>query len=243
MKATASRRTPNIEFLFLLPTFFFPFCSASLLALAKKTRLTIISGMNTNAFVIHAIFFEGTMALLGALLALFCGLDLGKAFQTADMAALFNQLALGVGIAAAMGIIFTILDHIPWSQLKKVSEKTKEIINESLKSASHINRFLVCLMAGVGEEVLFRGFIFVAIFEFWPWGLDFNMNIIAAIIASSVLFGLGHSITLLYFILTALLGVAFCLIFLWTGSLIAPIVAHALYDFYAMETALKEGNS
>lgn len=196
--------------------------------------------MNTNGFVIHMIIFEGAMALIGALLALFCGLDLGKAFQTSDMADFFNQFALGIGIAAAMGIFFTILDHIPWSQLKKVSEKTKEIVNDAFKKTSRFNRFLVCLLAGVGEEVLFRGFIFVVIFEFWPWGLEFNLNIIAAIIVSSTLFGLGHSITLLYFILTALLGVTFCLVFLWTGSLIAPVVAHALYDFYAIEFALKE---
>lgn len=196
--------------------------------------------MNTNGFAIYMIIFEGAMALIGALLALFCGLDLGKAFQTSDIADFFNQLALGVGIAAALGIVFTVLDHVPWSQLKRVSEKTREIVNESLKNSSHFNRFLVCLMAGVGEETLFRGFIFVAIFEFWPWGLEFNMNIIAAIVVSSVLFGLGHSITLLYFFLTALLGVFFCLVFLWTGSLIAPVVAHTLYDFYAIESALKE---
>ena len=181
------------------------------------------------------------MALIGALMALLCGLDLWKAFHTPDLAALFNQLGLGVGLAAVLGLVFTILDYIPWSKLREVSQKTKEVINESLKNSSHFNRLLVCLLAGVGEEVLFRGFIFVVIFEFWPWGLEFNLNIIAAIIVSSVLFGLGHSISLLYFILTALLGAAFCLVFLWTGSLIAPIVAHALYDFYAMESALKEG--
>ena len=197
--------------------------------------------MNTNGFVIHAILFEGAMALIGALMALLCGLDLWKAFHTPDLAALFNQLGLGVGLAAVLGLVFTILDYIPWSKLREVSQKTKEVINESLKNSSHFNRLLVCLLAGVGEEVLFRGFIFVVIFEFWPWGLEFNLNIIAAIIVSSVLFGLGHSISLLYFILTALLGAAFCLVFLWTGSLIAPIVAHALYDFYAMESALKEG--
>ena len=224
----------------MIATFFSPFGFPSRLALAKKTRLTIINVMNTNGFVIQMILFEGAMALIGALLALVCGLDLSKAFQTSDMAALYSQLALGVGLAAALGIVFTVLDHIPWSQLKTVSEKTKEIINESLKDSSHLNRFFVCLLAGVGEEILFRGFIFIAIFEFWPWGLEFNLNIFAAIIISSALFGLGHNISLMYFFLSSLLGAIFCLVFLWTGSLIAPVVAHALYDFYAIELALKE---
>ena len=180
------------------------------------------------------------MALVGAALALLCGLDLWKAFHTPDLATMFNQFGLGIGFAAGLGLIFTLLDYIPWSKLKQISQKTKEVINEALKNSSHFNRFLVCLLAGIGEEILFRGFIFVAIFEFWPWGLEYNMNIIAAILASSILFGLGHYVTLLYFVITGLLGAAFCLIFLWTGSLIAPVVAHALYDFYAMELALKE---
>ena len=196
-----------------------------------------------ESFVLQAILFEGAMALVGALLALLFGLDLWKAFQTSDMAALFNQIGFGIGLAAGLGLIFTVMDYIPWSQMKLISEKTKEVINEVLKYSTHFERFLVCLLAGIGEEILFRGFIFVVIFEFWPWGLEFNMNIIVAVIVSSVLFGLGHYISALYFFITGLLGAVFCLVFLWTGSLIAPVVAHALYDFYAMELALKESDA
>ena len=195
---------------------------------------------NGNSFVLQAIFFEGAMALIGAALALFCGLDLWKAFHTPDLLTLFKQFGLGVVFAAGMGLLFTLLDYIPWRRLKQVSQKTKEVVVATMKNVTRFNRFLVCLLAGIGEEILFRGFIFVAIFEFWPWGLEYNLNIIAAIVFSSILFGLGHYVTLLYFIITGLLGAAFCLVFLWTGSLIAPVVAHALYDFYAMELALKE---
>ena len=199
--------------------------------------------MNTNGFVLNMIIFEGSLALLGAFLALLCGLDLSKAFYTPDSETLFKQITLGIALAAAMGVIFTVMDYIPWSKLKQVSEKTRKIINESLKDSSRFNRFLVCFVAGVGEEILFRGFIFITIFEFWPWGLEFNMNIIAAVAISSILFGLGHFVTLLYFIITGLMGATFCLVFLWTGSLIAPVIAHALYDFYAMEMALRENNA
>ena len=198
---------------------------------------------NSESFVLQAIIFEGAMALAGALLSLFCGLDLWKAFHTPDLSTLFNQIGLGIGFAAGMGLLFTLLDYIPWSQLKQISQKTKEVINEVLKYSTHFERFLVCLLAGIGEEILFRGLIFVAIFEFWPWGLEFNMNIIVAVIVSSVLFGLGHYISALYFFITGLLGAVFCLVFFWTGSLIAPVVAHALYDFYAMELALKESDA
>lgn len=199
--------------------------------------------MKSDGFVIQAILFEGAMALLGALLALICGLDLSKAFYTPDLATLFSQIALGIGLAVGLGIFFTILDYIPSSHLKQISDLTKETVSETMKNSSRINRFLVCLMAGVGEEVLFRGFIFLAIFEFWPWGLEFNMNIIVAVVVSSILFGLGHYVTAIYFLITGLLGVAFCLVFLRTGLLIAPLVAHALYDFYAMEIALKESGA
>lgn len=198
---------------------------------------------NSNSFVLQTIIFEGAMAIIGAFLALLCGLDLWKAFHTNNSAELLWQLGLGIAISAGMCFIFTILDFIPWKCLKDVSEKTKDIVCETFKNTTRFNRFLVCTQAGIGEEILFRGFIFVVIFEFWPWGLEFNLNIIAAVVISSILFGLGHSVTLLYFIITGLMGAVFCLIFLWTGSLIAPIIAHALYDFYAMETALKENEA
>lgn len=198
---------------------------------------------DSNSFVLQTIIFEGALAIIGAFLALLCGLDLWKAFQTNNSSELLCQLGLGLAISAGMCLFFTILDLIPLKCLKDVSEKTKDIVCETFKNTTRFNRFLVCMQAGIGEEILFRGFIFIVIFEYWPWGLEFNMNIIAAIAISSILFGLGHCVTLLYFFITGLMGVFFCLIFLWTGSLIAPIVAHGLYDFYAMETALKEDDA
>ncbi|MBM4076959.1 MAG: CPBP family intramembrane metalloprotease, partial [Planctomycetes bacterium] len=48
-------------------------------------------------------------------------------------------------------------------------------------------------------------------------------------------FGLAHSITPLYALLASLLGLYLGIIFiaLGTENLIAPIVAHSLYDFVA----------
>ena len=202
-----------------------------------------MSSENSNYFVLQAIIFEGAMALIGALLSLLCGLDLSKAFLTSNSVELLWHLGLGIVFAACLGVFFTILELVPFDSLQRASEKAKEIVCETLNNTTRFNRFLICMLAGIGEEILFRGFIFVVIFEFWPWGLEFNMNIIAAIAISSILFGLGHSITRLYTIITGLMGVVFCLVFLWTGSLIAPIVAHALYDFFAMEFALRENDS
>ena len=190
--------------------------------------------------VMQAVIVEGGMALLGALLALLCGLDLGKAFFVSDASELVAQLSLGVALSAALALIFYLLDYLPLSSLKEISKLTQQTLKDTLDTATRFNRFLICLLAGIGEEILFRGFIFIAIFEFWPWGLEYHLNIIAAIAISSFLFGLGHSVTPLYVVIAGLLGAAFSLVFLWTGSLIAPIVAHGLYDFYAIERALKE---
>ena len=86
--------------------------------------------------------------------------------------------------------------------------------------------WLVCLTAGIGEEVIYRGFLLhylhVAPFH-WSWTL--------ALAVSSVIFGIGH----LYQGIaggasTVVVGFLFGLMFLATGNLLLPIVVHAVMD-------------
>lgn len=83
--------------------------------------------------------------------------------------------------------------------------------------------YFVSLTAGVWEELLFRGFL--------VWYLTALLNIETAVVLSSLLFGLVH----LYQGWTGVLRVAgvgllLCALFLWTGSLWAPMLLHVLVD-------------
>jgi membrane protease YdiL (CAAX protease family) len=85
---------------------------------------------------------------------------------------------------------------------------------------------LIALLAGLGEELLFRGLLQGAL-ALWlePW---------AAVALTGVLFGLMHPITPAYFVLATLAGVYLGWAALAGGNLLVPVVAHAVYDFVAL---------
>jgi membrane protease YdiL (CAAX protease family) len=84
----------------------------------------------------------------------------------------------------------------------------------------------VAVTAGVAEEVVFRGFLLVYLTEVVP-----QTSIGVAMVASSVLFGLAHTYQgVLGVLFTGLAGYWLAGLFVVTGSLLLPIVVHALVD-------------
>lgn len=88
-------------------------------------------------------------------------------------------------------------------------------------------RFAVLsLLAGFGEELLFRGWI--------QAGLSQAFSPPIGIAGAACLFGLAHWITPAYAAMAAVIGAYLGGIWLLTDSLAAPIATHALYDFCAL---------
>jgi membrane protease YdiL (CAAX protease family) len=85
---------------------------------------------------------------------------------------------------------------------------------------------LISLLAGVGEELLFRGIL--------QRLLSGPLGEIWAVALTSVVFGLAHLITPLYGVLAALVSVYLGWLFVRNENLTVPIVTHAMYDFVAL---------
>ena len=85
---------------------------------------------------------------------------------------------------------------------------------------------VISLLAGVGEEWLFRGFIQPA--------LGAMIGPAWSLVATSFLFGCVHPITLNYALVTAGIGLYLGGLMMLTGNLLTPIVTHAAYDFAAL---------
>jgi membrane protease YdiL (CAAX protease family) len=90
---------------------------------------------------------------------------------------------------------------------------------------------VISIIAGVGEEALFRGFL-----QGW---LAKHVGVIAAVAIASVAFGLAHPISVAYAVVVAIIGIYLGLLWHFTGNLLAPIVTHALYDFVALTWFLR----
>jgi membrane protease YdiL (CAAX protease family) len=83
---------------------------------------------------------------------------------------------------------------------------------------------LVAVVA-VSEEIIFRGYLILRLSAV-------TRSTMAAVILSSIIFSLGHGYEgSAGAVSVGVMGLVFALIYLWRGSLVAPIVMHFLQDF------------
>jgi membrane protease YdiL (CAAX protease family) len=78
----------------------------------------------------------------------------------------------------------------------------------------------------VGEELLFRGALQTKLAE-WT-------SPIVGLLLTSFLFGLAHALSKLYFLFAIAVGAFLGWLALEYHDLVAPMIAHALYDFVAL---------
>lgn len=83
----------------------------------------------------------------------------------------------------------------------------------------------VSITAGICEETLYRGFLYHYFRDTWHWG------VLLAVLASAIVFGLAHGYQGVSGIAaTGFIGAVLAAVYLATGSLILPMVLHAIMD-------------
>jgi membrane protease YdiL (CAAX protease family) len=101
-----------------------------------------------------------------------------------------------------------------------------EQLGALLAERSNVELALLAVVAGISEEVLFRGVVQV--------GLTRVLPVAGALLATSALFGLVHFASRAYALLAGVMGLYLGALFLLQGTLLAPVITHALYDFVAL---------
>jgi len=95
---------------------------------------------------------------------------------------------------------------------------------------------VVSVTAGICEETLYRGFLYHYFRDTWHWGL------LLAVVASSVVFGLAHGYQGVSGILgTGAIGGLLAVLYLGTGSLLTPMIFHALLDLRILTFPVPDG--
>lgn len=136
--------------------------------------------------------------------------------------------AIGLGALAALplllGLRWTVTTRL--SPVRRLVDLVVEQLGPVLASRSAAELALIATLAGLAEEILFRGIVQMGLTRVLPDG--------AALVVASAAFGLAHFVTPTYAVLAALAGLYLGALYLIQGNLLVPIVAHTLYDFVAL---------
>ncbi|MBJ6139012.1 CPBP family intramembrane glutamic endopeptidase [Marinobacter litoralis] len=169
---------------------------------------------------VTALLFQGGIGVVGALaIWLFDIPLLGGDFSLAK--------AVGFGAAGALVTYLLLLQltKLTWLFPDNLSEQMQALY-EFAASYRWPALVLLSLLAGVGEELLFRGAV-------QGWLLQ-NTGPWTSVIAASLLFGLVHYVSLTYFIMATGLGLILGAGYQLSGSLAMVMVWHAIYDILAL---------
>jgi membrane protease YdiL (CAAX protease family) len=177
-----------------------------------------------NGFAM-AVIVEGGLALVALALAWLFGVSVRELIpQTGSplVAAIFR----GVIVALAMLVVFFWMVHSSRAAVRELRQQVESLIGQMFPAGSVAQFGLVALLAGVGEELLFRGVIQTLLSQ---WTTP-----VAGLLITSILFALAHALSKLYFFLALIIGLCFGWLVYQYNDLLAPMVAHSLYDFVAL---------
>lgn len=178
----------------------------------------------TNVFPM-AVLVEGGMGLLALGLGWLLGFPLGETIRW-ELADVLWGLAATVPL---VGVLLVCV-HVPIGVLQDLLRTIDRVVVPLFRRWGLGEMAMVAALAGLGEEMLFRGFLQNAVAG-WvgePYGVW------AGWVLASVVFGVVHAVSTTYALLAT--GIGFYLGGLWiaTRNLLVPVVAHAVYDFLAL---------
>jgi membrane protease YdiL (CAAX protease family) len=182
------------------------------------------SGQRSDGFAM-AVVVEGGLALAALVVAWIFHVALRDLFPSAG-APLVSAILRGLLATLPMLVIFWLLVNSDWPMMRQLREQVQWLIDEMFPSRSIAQFAMVAILAGVGEELLFRGAI-QSVLGNWT-------TPVIGLVITSLLFGLAHALSKLYFLFAVAVGAFLGWMTLKYSDLVAPMVAHGVYDFLAL---------
>lgn len=176
-------------------------------------------------FPLLAAAFEGGLLVVAAGLGWLLGVRPLATFHFH-----WGHAALAGAATLPLTALFWVFVKCPWRPLRTIRQILDESLVPLFRGCNILQLAIIALLAGLGEETLFRGVVQAAAAE-WIGGMEGPW---IALALAAVLFGLLHSITPTYAMLAGMIGLYLGWLWLLTGNLLVPILVHALYDFLAL---------
>ena len=179
-------------------------------------------------FFKSACYFEASLILVAVLLGWIAGIN---PFATI----VFSETALAYGVLGTVPLflMFLSLEQIQGKSVGDIRKLLLNTLGPGLHRYHWTDLLILAAIAGVSEELLFRGVI-------QPW-IERSWGMAAGLIVSNIVFGLVHAVTPLYALLAALVGIYLGLSLDYGGdrNLLTPIIIHGGYDFLAFVALMR----
>ncbi len=143
-------------------------------------------------------------------------------FVVLDWSAIVN----GVALALVLMLLSMVLSRLFPAYARRLIQAQARTYGFLANRVSMPAILFISLCAGIGEEALFRGGLQTLLGDYMPAGLALAL---AAAAFALIHFAKPHVSALLFII-----GCLFGWIYWQTGSLLTVMIAHALYDVYAL---------
>lgn len=186
-------------------------------------------GTSSNRFVTLTLIFEGSLAVVGLVGGAWSGLAWGPRIKP-----MTQPILLGLGGGVALFLMHLLL-FFPGGEMnpfyRYIYKPFKENLLSRLPEFSLEDIIFIAVMSGIGEEILFRGWI----------------QTYMGIVTASILFGLIHiwgKEGIGYGVYAVGMGFILGYLYSYTGNLWAPVLAHTVNNFlglYALEAEYLPG--
>lgn len=167
---------------------------------------------------------EVALVVLACGLAWFFEIPLGQLINPTGRQAV--ALALGVGATLPMFLFLIWMLRTDWPPVTGLRDQAQAMVTRLVAGASPAMVLAIAVLAGLGEEMLFRGAIQPLLGQWLtPWG---------GVVAAGLLFGLAHPMSRAYIVVATIGGLYLGALAQLTGEILSATVAHALYDVLAL---------
>ncbi len=134
---------------------------------------------------------------------------------------LFQAVWKGVVVAALMMIVILIYKHYSPLVFHTLYLSTGEhFLQQEMSRVTIMIGIAAALLNAFGEEIIFRGMLLPS--------LSIHLGVLLAVIIHAILFSAYHFFPLQNSVLLFIMGILFGVGYLWSGSLLTPVLAHLI---------------
>lgn len=185
--------------------------------------------MTRRQVLVMALAVEAGLGVLALLVAPWVGIDWRTWINWSWGTALF-----GVFVGIVLFGLLLLLRRSSWGPMRRLIGLVDDFVQPLFGQCRGVDLLLVAILAGIGEEFLFRGVIQVGLDSWMQGFMSPTAAMMAALVIASAVFGLLHFVSVEYFVFATILGLLMGAMVIWTGDLLSSVIAHAAYDYFAL---------